>query len=322
MADNQAIKALSRLYRIAEAGERGYATASTNATNQGVKLFMKAHARQRANFLEEIDAELRRLGGSINPGHSILGTIHRGRVAIFSAMTIENDKRERTVLREAALGERFALRAYEEALRAERAPETREMVQRQHALVQKAAGQIRRMLGADGSTLLVRPFESERDANAAVQSLQQTGVGVKNAEVETLDFDAVQYHGKGTTVRETMLSGAFGGAFWGTLIGVLAAFGAVQTTSPVSTNAAVTTALLVFFATVLLAALGGGFLGLVIGGSISEDDRYRYQQSIDQSAVLAEVEVDNAQVTEANRLLDRFQNPPKQPVFTEGHSLG
>lgn len=322
MADNQVLKALSRLYRIAEAGERGYATASTNATNQGVKLFMKAHARQRANFREEIEAELRRLGGSINPGHSILGTIHRGRVAIFSAMIIENDKRERTVLREAALGERFALRAYDEALRAELPPETKELVKRQHEQVQKAAGQIRRMLGSDGSTLLVRQFESERDANAAVQSLQQTGVGVKSSQVMPIDFGVVQYHGKGTTVRETMLSGAFGGAFWGTLIGVLAGFGAEQTTDLTSISAAVTTALLVFFATVLLAALGGAFLGMVIGGGISEDDRYQYRQSIDQSGVLAEVEVDNSQITEANRLLDRFQNPPRQPVFTEGHSLG
>ncbi len=322
MADDQVIKVLSRLYRIAEAGERGYATASTNAAEKGVKLFMKTRARQRANSREEIEAELRRLGGSINPGHSILGTIHRGRVAIFSAMTIEPDKRERTVLREAALGEKYALRAYEQALRANLPAETRQIVERQHEAVQQAAAQIHHMLGAEGSTLLVRLFESEEDASAAVQSLQQTGVDVKSSEVTTLNMDEMQYRGQGTTVRETILSGAFGGAFWGTLIGVLAGFGAVQTAHPATASAAVTMWLMVFFATVLLAALGGAFLGMVIGGSVAEDDRYQYRQSIDKGEVLVKVAVDTAQKDEAARLLARFQHPPRQPVFTEGHSVG
>lgn len=135
-ADEQQVKqALSAIYRMAEASEKGYATAAANLANPGKDLSI---AQQRAAHTAEILAELRALGGDVQPGRSIPGMIHRGRVNIFAAMTIEKDRQEKVILQEALLGETYALRAYRQALAAPLQPRLRSVVQRQLEEVRRA----------------------------------------------------------------------------------------------------------------------------------------------------------------------------------------
>mgnify|MGYP000377393535 CR=1 FL=1 len=306
--NQQVLRTLRRLYRIVEAGERGFATAATNANSPGLKLLFKSYAQQRANFKAEILAEFHRLGGQGTPRSSILGAVHRGRVAIFAAMTIEDDKRERTVLKEAAFGERFADQRYQQTLRHELPPEARALVERQYAEVRKVIDQIHFMLGKEGKRLLVHLFDSEQDANSALESLQRAGI--QTAAIEKIPLDAAvhTYQGRGTTTLETILSGVFGGTLWGTLIGVLAGFGAVMTTSVpemIGTASPLATWALVALTTIVIAALVGGIIGLVIGLGISEADTYIYQQSMEHGRYLIETAVDSARADEAGRILQR-----------------
>src|SRR5690349_23527388 len=86
MNNSAVIKTLASLYKIVEAGEKGYAVASANVNNRALKLFFSSYAQQRLNFKEEIFTEMERLGGSHKPRSSLLGIIHRGRIDIFATM--------------------------------------------------------------------------------------------------------------------------------------------------------------------------------------------------------------------------------------------
>lgn len=317
MTDIQVLRALSRIYRITEAGERGFATAATNADRRALKLLFKSFAVQRAQFKAEILAELQRLGGNIHPRSSILGMIHRGRVAIFAVLTIEDDKRERVVLKEAAFGEKFAIRAYKQSLQADLPAETRELLNRQFEEVLKVVNQIHLMLGKDGQGLVTHLFDTEEDADLAVQLLQRADIAKDSIEKVALEPSANRYHIRGTTVAETILSGMFGGTLWGSLIGTLAGIGALQTTIP-SDWFGVTSVLLrwaiVALGTTVIAALGGGFIGLFIGAAISEDDTHVYQQSIQQGRYLVNAVVDIDKTKEAILILDHAGAQPIGPV--------
>ena len=94
MSDREVQRILGGLYRIAEAGEKGFATAAANMPNPALKVFFKMAAQQRLVFKNELFEEMRRLGSAARPGTSLLGAIHRGRVAIFAGLS-EGEARKR-----------------------------------------------------------------------------------------------------------------------------------------------------------------------------------------------------------------------------------
>ena len=105
MSNRQVLKALNSLYRIVEAGERGYAVAAANVNNRGLKLLFKSFAQQRANFKTEIFKAMQHLGGHVQPPRSsVLAILHRGRIDIFAALTIGDENVEKMVLKEVVFG--------------------------------------------------------------------------------------------------------------------------------------------------------------------------------------------------------------------------
>ena len=106
-------KALVYLYKYVEAGERGYAAVASNVRNRALKILYRAYAQQRLKFKEELFAEIQRLGGTTRPSSNLLGILHRGRIDIFTAMTIGDESVENMLLMEILVGESAALGAYE-----------------------------------------------------------------------------------------------------------------------------------------------------------------------------------------------------------------
>src|SRR5512133_3330953 len=141
MTDQQVRHTLRSLYRVAEAGEKGFATAASNVPNPGLKVLFKTLAAQRAEFKTELLDELHRQWQNTPPGSSIPGMIHRGRVAIFAGMSGDRASSERIILRETALGERVAFNAYTKALAEELPTPIHEMIARQMEAVRLARQQ-------------------------------------------------------------------------------------------------------------------------------------------------------------------------------------
>ena len=231
MTDQREYKVLRSLYRIVEAGEKGFATAAANVPDPALKILFKRYAGQRSRFMSEIMAQITRLGAALGPGRNFPGIIHRGRIAIFAAMIIGNANQEKMVLRETALGERVALRAYEKALTVPMDAETREMIQRQHNEIQKVNEEVNLIRGqTEGRRMMVRLYDSPRSATNRAGPARGRVRRPRYSHTALKETDL--YQGTGATVSETILSGAFGGALWGSLTGVLVGFSIVQTTEP------------------------------------------------------------------------------------------
>jgi uncharacterized protein (TIGR02284 family) len=310
--DNQrVVKALGYLYRIVEAGERGYAVVAANVSNRALKMLFRSFAGQRAKFKDEIIAEIQRLGGRVSVGSSFLGIVHRGRIDIFAALTIGAENVEKVVLKEVMIGERVAIRAYEKTLKLDLSPETGEIVARQFEEVRKVVEQVRLMRGQNRKRMLVRLYDSEADARQALQSLKQAGVTENAIEMENLNHpnDMELYKGRGTTILETIISGAVGGAIWGTLAGGLAAIGILQ----ISNIEGVAPSSLLLIAG--LSALGlmaggsfiGGMIGLFIGWGIASEDTYVSDDSLKHGQILMWARVDKSRASTAWQIMNEVE---------------
>lgn len=301
------VKALKNLYKIVEAGERGFAVAATSVDNRGLKVTFKTFAQQRAQFKSELLDKIQRLGGDHRPRSSIRGLIHRGRIAIVASLTIGSENQEKVVLKEAVIGEEVAEKTYKKTLGGELSPELREIVERQFEEVRKVREQVHLMRGKGGKRLVVRLFNSEEDADRAVGALKESGFSQEAVERVSLSETMELYEGKGTTVLETVLSGAFGGSLWGSLIGVLAGISVVQLpgVEPIGTTTVLGTGVFIALAIVLIAAFVGGALGLIFGVGISEEDTEMYDQSVRRGQIILKVLVDEAIASKANQIMSQ-----------------
>jgi len=308
MSNRQTLRALGSLYRIVEAGERGYAVAAANVNNRGLKLLFKSFAQQRANFKTEIFDEMQRLGGRLPSSiSSVLAIIHRGRIDIFAALTIGDENVERVVLKEVVFGERVALRAYENTLKKDLLPDVREIVARQFEAVRRVVEEVNLMRGRAGQRLLVRLYDTEVDANRAIQMLKKAGLAQESIERVAVDKATVLYRGRGTTILETILSGIVGGAFWGAVIGVLAAVGVLQMPAWIPSAGPLIDQRLWAFIVLVLCIVGGAFVGTVIGTfigwGISSGDAYLYDHGLERGRILVKLLADEASASKIWRIL-------------------
>lgn len=298
-------KVLIDLYKIVEAGEKGYAVVASNVSNRALKVLFKTYSQQRLQFKEEILAELQRLGGDARPASSVLGMIHRGRIDIFATLTIGAENVEKVLLKEVMLGERVAIKAYENTLKKDLPPETRAMLQDQFQMLRKVVDQIRLLRGQNGKRLVLRLYDSRSDAEQALLSLKRAGIAENTIEMEDFDSPALDaYKDRGTTIFETILSGAVGGAIWGVVAGLLAGLGIVRMAA---LNQEGVSPIIVMLAVLGLIAAGsfiGGMIGLFIGWGVSSQDTY-VSDSVQHGEILMRAMIDESLASKAWRIMNQ-----------------
>ena len=291
MTSLQGQATLSGIYGMLEAGERGFATAAENMPTQSLKILMKYYAQQHAHFKTEILAELERLGQTEKPWSSIPGMIHRGRISIFAALA-EKAQREKIILGEIALGEQAAARAFQKALKQPLPRQSRTILERQMAEIGKIREQIHLIQAQEGRHLVVKLYSNENEATLAARSLEQTGAAVEL--IQMLDIqEANLYPLRGATILEIVLSGAFGGAIWGGLAGILVGFGATQTSAPTifGSDAILQIWLPTALACLLVGMVIATILTFFIGISVSEEDGFQLNHILKDNAILMGVVV-------------------------------
>lgn len=298
-------RALANLYKIVEAGQKGYAVVASNASNRALKVLFKTYSQQRLQFKEEIFAEMQRLGGDARPGDSVLGMIHRGRIDIFATLTIGAENLEKVLLKEVMLGERVAIKAYENTLKKDLPPETRAMLEDQFQILRKVVDQIRLLRGQNGKRLVLRLYDSRSDAEQALQSLKRAGIAENTIEMQDFDSPALDaYKDRGTTILETILSGAVGGAIWGIAAGPLAALGIMRMAA---LNQEGVSPVIVMLAVVGLIAAGsfiGGMIGLFIGWGVSSQDTY-VSDSVQHGEILMRTMIDEPLAPKAWQIMNQ-----------------
>jgi uncharacterized protein (TIGR02284 family) len=297
--------ALISLYKIVEAGEKGYAVVASNVKNRALKILFQGYSQQRRHFKVEIFEEIKRLGGETRPQDNILGMIHRGRIDIFATLTIGDENVEKVLLKEVRLGESIALRAYERTLKQELPPETRVVIDSQYQEVRKIVDQIRLLRGQNGKRLVLRLYDSRADAEQAIQSLKQAGIPEKDIEVEDFNPPVLEpYKGRGTTLMETVLSGGVGGSIWGVVAGILGAISVIQIAA---LNEDVVSPIMIWVVALGLVAAGvfiGSMVGLFIGWGVSSQDIY-VSEIVPKGEVLVETLIDESLASKAWRIMNQ-----------------
>ncbi len=139
-AYNDTISVLNNLIETCRDGQEGFRAAAEGVTDPAVKGLFEQYAHQRAQFVDELQNEVRRFGGNPQTRGSVGAAFHRGWINIKSAVTGRN---EHEVLEEAERGEDSAIKNYEDALNANLAPEVISLVLRQYNLVREAHQRVR-----------------------------------------------------------------------------------------------------------------------------------------------------------------------------------
>ena len=141
MADNDnVISTLNGLIETCRDGQNGFQTASDGVKNSELTTLFANYSQQRAKFVGELQAEVRRLGGDPENTVSVPATLHRGWIDIKSAVTGSDDT---ATLSECERGEDSAVSNYKDALEEDLPANIRAIVERQYAQVQEAHNRIR-----------------------------------------------------------------------------------------------------------------------------------------------------------------------------------
>lgn len=145
---DQVVKHLNHLLGTLRDGEKGYREAAEEVENPEYKAMFEAYSRQRAKLAEEVEAEIRRLGGEPRDRSSVGAALHRAWINVRDAISGKDDY---AVVAEAERGEDVAVENYQEVLE-QVSGDLRAFVERQYREVKAAHDRVRDLKhGLEGS---------------------------------------------------------------------------------------------------------------------------------------------------------------------------
>ena len=142
MDNTKVISTLNSLIETLKDGEEGFRTAAEGLTDPQAKAVFQQYSRERAQMAQELQAEVRTLGGDPEQAGSMSGSVHRGWINIKSVVTGKNDA---SIIAEAERGEDIAKNAYAEAIKTALPPTVSAIISRQAVKVREAHDRVRSM---------------------------------------------------------------------------------------------------------------------------------------------------------------------------------
>ncbi|WP_394842295.1 PA2169 family four-helix-bundle protein [Pendulispora brunnea] len=120
-------------------GQKGYGEAEANVEDSTLKSIFQIRKHERFEFVFDLQAAVRQLGGEPEFDGTAAGTVHRGWMGLRRTAS---GHRDRAIVEEWARGERAALKGYREALKGAPLttlpPKLRTMLQAQYASIRAA----------------------------------------------------------------------------------------------------------------------------------------------------------------------------------------
>jgi len=149
MASNdEVISTLNGLIETCRDGQNGFKTAAEGVKNSELKQLFYGYSQQRAQYVGELQDEVRRLGGDPENSGSLSASLHRGWMDIKSAVTGGDDA---SIISECERGEDSAVKTYSAALGKDMPAGVRPVVERQFASIKQAHDRIRSLERASGA---------------------------------------------------------------------------------------------------------------------------------------------------------------------------
>lgn len=149
MASNdEVISTLNNLIETCRDGQNGFQSAADGVKNPELKSLFYSYSQQRAQFVGELQDEVRHLGGDPETTGSVAATLHRGWIDIKSAVTGGD---EGSIISECERGEDSAVSNYRGALDKDLPANVRSIVERQFSQVKEAHDRIRSLERSSGA---------------------------------------------------------------------------------------------------------------------------------------------------------------------------
>ena len=140
MAQQTERAVLNHLIETCRDAERGFCTAAEHVNNPQLRTLFLKLAAQRRQFADALLPHAQRLGGADVSDGTGAAAVHRAWIHLKASIAADPN---RAVLAEAARGERFAVRAYNNAIHDILPPDARDLVEQQDQDVRAAADEIR-----------------------------------------------------------------------------------------------------------------------------------------------------------------------------------
>lgn len=310
MSNQETIRTLQQLHKLCKAGERGFNIIGKTVNNRGLKVMLKTYAQQRRQMADELRSLIETMGGAVSTRRSIRGTIHRGRIAIMTTLAIGPMETENVALKEAVLGEKTAVAAYQNALNKNLTPEAKALLEQHLVQVQNVNQKVNELRGLTSDRLVVRLFNSERDAATAVATLAK--MNFSQDAIETINLGQTnefsrRYTGEKAVTKEATISGGLGGAIWGSILGAVAGIGLMQFTGiePFGAATMAGTWGLIALSGTVCGMLIGAILGFFIGLGVSEQDAYLYDASIKRGTTMVLLKTNPRRAPEASQIMQQ-----------------
>jgi uncharacterized protein (TIGR02284 family) len=110
---SETMAVLNKLIKTCRDGQESFLAAADRIPNGDLKALFSSYSRQRAQFLRELQEEVRRRGGSPGTTGNLNGTLHRGSIDPKGAAACDG---EGAIITERGRGEHAAVENYREAL--------------------------------------------------------------------------------------------------------------------------------------------------------------------------------------------------------------
>ena len=128
--DNKAVvSVLNDLIETCKDGANGFRAAAAAVQHADARTLFTSRVPVIERASEELQAEVRRLGGDPETTGSVAARLHRGWIGLKSAITGQDDA---AIITECERGEQLAVRNYEDALRKDLPTDVRAIVERQY----------------------------------------------------------------------------------------------------------------------------------------------------------------------------------------------
>jgi uncharacterized protein (TIGR02284 family) len=140
------IAELNGLIQTCRDGELGYSAAATDVRNTELETVFTGYAKQRGQFVRNLQTEVKRLGGDPERSGSTGGTLLRGWMDLKSSLTRGSSA---AVIATCETGEEVAVAAFDWVVNLDISGTTRSLVEKQRKSIKEARASLLRLKAED-----------------------------------------------------------------------------------------------------------------------------------------------------------------------------
>jgi uncharacterized protein (TIGR02284 family) len=142
MDNDKVISTLNDLIETCRDGQNGFKEAADNVKSPDLKTFLDRTSMERAQFVGELQTQVRSLGGDPEKSGSTAAALHRAWIDIKGTFTGKDDQ---SILSECERGEDSAVEAYKDALKLGLPANILSTVERQFQSIKQVHDRVKQM---------------------------------------------------------------------------------------------------------------------------------------------------------------------------------